>query len=195
MFRRRLCCIHSEIFPLGSKALADGDEVVVLSRKAAEELVWAGIFSLVAIRDISVRYDAEIYATDASSIHGAFTALDVGEDLASVFWLGGDRKGAYYMLDQLACQMLRALGEADDEAPLWGQDLPTAPPKMLDFRFDVVEVCGGSRVLSDAMSKHGLKVCTPIDLSKSLHFKLEEFKLVEWIFQMIFEGRFRGVVV
>jgi hypothetical protein len=195
MFRRPLCCVLSQIFALGSRTTTDGDEILSLSRRAAEELVLAAIFGLVAITDISAKYEPAVYATDASNTHGAFTAVDVGKDLASILWLGGDRKGAYTMLDHPARQMLKTLGEDfSDPDDIEGNE-HSMPPKMLDFRFDVVEVCGGSGVLSEAVSKQGLRVCTPMDLSRSAHFNLEDLRLVEWIFQMIFEKRFRGVVV
>jgi hypothetical protein len=63
-----------------------------------------------------------------------------------------------------------------------------------DFRFDAVEICGGSGVLSAALIKEGLTACTPIDLSRSEHFNLQNIKLTDWIVQMIFGRRFKGVV-
>ena len=193
MFRRPLSCLLSEIFHLGPKAQQDSDDVVRLDRRAADELVLSGVFSLLALTDVSAEYDKKIYATDASMSKGAFTSLVVDETTASTVWLSGDRKGCYTLLDNHARQILRATGHDLDEAPVAADWL--APQKALDFAFDVVEVCGGSGVLSDALAKEGLRVCTPIDLSHSQHFNLEEIKLIDWIFQMIFEGRFRGVVV
>ena len=38
---------------------------------------------------------------------GAFTSLDIGSDLASAIWLGGDKRGSYTMLDSPVRQMLR----------------------------------------------------------------------------------------
>ena len=49
--------------------------------------------------------------------------------------------------------------------------------------------------MSDALAKEGLSVCTPIDLSRSEHFDVTETKLVDWVFQMIFEKSFRAVIV
>lgn len=37
-------------------------------------------------------------------------------------------------------------------------------------------------------------MCPPIDFSRSVHYDLENTKLVEWIFQIIAEGRFRAVI-
>ena len=66
--------------------------------------------------------------------------------------------------------------------------------KALDFAFDVVEVCGGSGILSKALAEQGLRVCPPIDLSSSPHYDITDVKLLDWIFQMIAEGRFLGAV-
>eukprot|EP00435_Cladocopium_sp_Y103_P060998 s1156_g22.t1 len=192
MFRRQLCCLLSSLFGFATKSAADADDVLFLPRRTADELVLSSIFGLVAMTDISVKYDNQIYATDSSSDRGAFTSLEISSDHSEVVWLGGDKRGAYTMLDHPARQILRRLGEDVDEDPV-AEDF-AQPPKMLDFKFDAVEICGGSGVLSDALCAEGLTVATPIDLSRSEHFNLENIKLIDWIFQMIFEGRFRSVV-
>ena len=45
MFRRSLCCALQKIFGLGTKSAEDSDEVVILQRRVAEELVLAAVFS------------------------------------------------------------------------------------------------------------------------------------------------------
>ena len=49
-------------------------------RKVAEELVLSGIFGLIAVSDVSVGYDANVYASDASLQKGAFTAANIGAE-------------------------------------------------------------------------------------------------------------------
>jgi hypothetical protein len=73
-----------EVFRLGKKSAECADEVVHLTRQAADELVLSNIFGLVALTDISVKYDPCVYATDASDTRGAFTSTYVGEELSSV---------------------------------------------------------------------------------------------------------------
>ena len=192
MFRRPFSCILDGIYSLGTKATEESDEVIPLCRKTADELVLASIFGLFALTDIAAAYDPKIYATDASLAKGAVTSKEVGDKISETLWLGGDRKGAYVMLDNPARQRLRGLGVDVDAEPVV-EDFPK-PCKSLDFRFDAVEICGGSGVLSAALSKKGLLVCTPIDLSASPHFNLENTKLVDWIFQMIHEKRFKAVI-
>eukprot|EP00438_Fugacium_kawagutii_P017058 Skav216351 [mRNA] locus=scaffold2385:191031:215658:- [translate_table: standard] len=192
MYRRPFSCLLGSIFRLGNTTEKEAKDVVLLPRKAAEELVLASIFGLIAVTDISVEYDDVIYATDASMGAGAFTKKKVGSRLSSVLWRGGDRKGAYTMLDNPARCQLRSLG-VDTDALLVAEDFH-GPTKSLKFEFDAVEICGGSGVLSKALADEGLVVCPPIDLSASKHYDLENTKLVEWIFQMISEKRFRAVI-
>ena len=192
MFRRPLCCILDKIFALGTKSESNGDEVLKLTRPVAEELTLASVLSFVALTDISVKYDPKVYATDASNHKGAITSCDVGCELSSLLWCGGDRKGAYTMLDNPARRQLRALGIDTDERPV-AEDFHE-PPKTLDFCFDFVEILGGSGTLSKEAAKRGLRVCAPIDLSASPHFNIENTRLLEWIFQMLFEKRFLSIM-
>lgn len=182
----------SKIFELGSRTSDDANDVVPLTRSVAEEIVLAGVFGLIAATDVSVPYDCRLFATDASTAKGAFTALEISPELSSSLWLGGDRKGAYTMLESPARRALRTIGVDRDAEPL-PEDFP-GPCKTLDFAFDVVEVCGGSGVLSKALAQRGLRVCPPIDISSSPHYDITNPKLLNWIFQMIAEGRFKGVV-
>ena len=192
MFRRCLCCILSEIFGLGSRSNSDDPEVVDLSRRAAEELCLAGIFGLIAVSDISVPYDKKVYATDASMNKGAYTSIQVSQSLSETLWLGGDRKGAYTMLDSSARCQLRSLGVDTDELP--NPFATLGPSRTLDFAFDAVEICGGSGVLSEALAKEGLTVCPPIDISSSPFYDLRDLRLIEWIFEMIRTKRFKALI-
>ena len=110
MFRRCLTCLLSKLFQFCSKSATDADDVLHLPRDVAEELVICSIASLVACTDVSVPYDEFVYASDASLGKGAFTRRHVGQSLANIFWLGGDRKGSYTALDNPARAQRRALG-------------------------------------------------------------------------------------
>ena len=193
MFRRSLCCLLSETFGFGSRTNEDEDEVLLQPRRLAEELLLASIFGLIAVTDVSVPYDTNIYATDASMTKGAFTSKRVSPELAEIVWLGGDRKGSYTLLDNPARRQLKALGVDVDQEKI-AEDF-SSPGRSLDFRFDVVEICGGSGVLSTALAKEGLQVCPPIDLAHSRHYDLRDLRLIEWIFDMIASRRFKCVIV
>lgn len=191
MYRRCMCCLLSRVFAFGNKSIEEGREVVGLDRRTAEELVLAAVFGLFAATDVSVPYCSEVFATDSSNAKGAFTEKTVDQLLAETMWLGGDKKGTYTMLDPPTRAILRGLGEdTDHEAvPMDFGD----PPKVLDFAFDFVEICGGSGTLSKAVAARGLRVCAPIDLASSPHHDMENPKLLNWIFQMISEKRFRSL--
>ena len=80
MFRRCLVSVLGGIYKLG---VIDGkreDEVLVLSRGTAEELVLRS--------NVQVPYCDRVFASRA-----------VGEDVAKTIWLGGDKRGAYTKLD------------------------------------------------------------------------------------------------
>ena len=196
MFRRCLTCILDGIFQLGNTSAATADEVITLPRSIAEELVLASIASFLAITDVSVPYDTKVYATDASTWGGAVVQTVVEEEVAKRLWLGGDRKGAYTQLEHGASAALRILGEETEAERGLGVPFQSFHPKRaLDFCFDFVEICGGSGVLSEAMAERGFRVCTPIDLSQSPAFDLGSEKLLDWIFQMIAEKRFRSLAL
>lgn len=157
MYRRPLGCVLAQIFNFGSRDAKDEKEVLALPRRVAEELVLASIFGLLAVCDVSASYDTKVYATDASMQKGAYTYCDAGPELSQTLWLGGDRKGAYTMLDNVARQQLRALGVDVDIEPV-AKDFGS-PAKCLEFFFDAVEICGGSGVLSKALAEKGLTEC------------------------------------
>jgi len=84
---------------------------------------------------------------------------------------------------------LRSRGLEDDPSEPLALPQPTSG---LDFSFDFVEICGGSGVVSEHAARLGLIVCTPIELSDSPHFDLENPRLIEWICVMLQKGRFRS---
>ena len=192
MFRRCLTCLLSEIFGYGNKTNQEADEVVRLTRSTADELVVTSIFGLLAATDVSVPYDSSVFATDASNHKGAVTELKVPAEVSEILWLGSDKRGGYTMLDGFARAARRGLGVDCDEEPL-PADLLTSPAKTIDFAFDFVEICGGSGVLSQEVAALGYRVCTPIDLSRSPHHDMKNLKLINWIYQMLAEGRFLAV--
>ena len=194
MFRRFLTCTLDGLFRLGAPTKREANDVVTLHRSVAEELVLASIGGFLAVTDISVGYDEKVYAADASNGKGAVTACKVPVALSELLWLGGDRKGAYTTLDKGPAATLRQLGiHYEEEEVVDHEELLASPPRVLDFAFDFVEICGGSGVLSEELAHQGLRVCSPIDLTASKHYDLTSVKLLDWILQMIQEKRFKAV--
>ncbi len=194
LHRRCLSCVLDRLYGFGVREEGKGDEVLDFPRVVAQELLLCSSLAFVAATDVSVPYVERIFATDASLHKGAITSRQVPLGVAKVAWLGGDKKGAYTRLDNPFAAALRSRGlESFAEAC---DDLPApAPTSGLDFVFDFVEICGGSGVVSEHVSRLGLTVCTPIELSDSPHFDLKNPRLVEWVCFMLQKGRFRSVML
>ena len=73
-------------------------------------------------------------------------------------------------------------------------DRPESPQPSFDFKFDAVEICGGSGVLSKAMANAGLSVCVPMNLSRSLGFDVTNLRLLEWVMFMLDGGWLAAVI-
>lgn len=173
MFRRCLTCVLDKIYSFGVGDASEADEVLLLPRRVAQELVLASVLGLVAVSNVAVDYLPTIFATDASMSKGAVCSREVSPEVAELVWLGGDKRGCYTKLDPPFRALRRALGDFDEEEGIIHEDLPSSTiQKPLEFVFDFVEVCGGSGVVSSAMAKLGHIVCTPIDLDRSSHFDL-----------------------
>ena len=193
MYRRCLACTLAQIYGISS-AEDNGSArpaVYELPRRTADELVLAAVLAFVAVSDASAPLSSTVFATDASLSKGAITSRKVPPEVAKVLWLGGDKKGAYTMLDPPFKEACRYLGEAEEEfePPL------VKPKKSPDFAFDFVEVCAGAGSVSKAMAKLGHTVCTPIELSDSKFFDVTDLRLIEWIFHMLKTGRFLSIMV
>ena len=196
MFRRCLTCVLDKIYSFGVGDASEADEVLLLPRYVAQELVLASVLGLVAVSNVAVDYLPTIFATDASMSKGAVCSREVSPEVAELVWLGGDKRGCYTKLDPPFRALRRALGDFDEEEGIIHEDLPSsAIQKPLEFVFDFVEVCGGSGVVSSAMAKLGHIVCTPIDLDRSSHFDLQNCMLVHWILHMVRTRRFKSVML
>ena len=196
MFRRCLSCVLSEIFTFGHGAHGEESDVFVLPRTTAEELVLASILCFVAASDVTVDYAERIFATDASMSSGAVVSRDLSLGPSKVLWLGGDKKGSYTSLDPPFRELVRALGEQDEDEPIPGPPADSAPMwRAPDFVFDFIEVCAGVASVSKKLAGLGFSVATPIELSDSKHFDVIDLKLVGWLCNMLKSGRLRSMMV
>ena len=201
LFRRCLSSCLSEIYKLGVLDGRPEDEILVLTRKAAEEIVLASVLAFVACSNIRVPYHKRVFATDASMKKGAVVSRDISLDLAKCLWLGGDKKGAYTRLDNPFRSVLRQVGcEEEDfsekeENDEYSFQTSHAPSRFaFEFSFDFAEICGGSGVVSRAAARLGLNVLPPIELSDSPHFDLGNGRLLEWICFMLQTGKIRSIM-
>jgi len=197
MYRRCLTCIFKELYGLGVIDGKKDSEILSFSRKASTEIVIASALSFVAISNVSADYDSSVYASDASLRKGAIVSSRQPLEIVKTLWLGGDKRGTYTRLDNPFKAALRSHGFDNDEDA--NEDpVPhefALPKKGLDFSFDFVEVCGGAGSVSKEMASYGFTVCTPIELSDSPAYNLEEINLVHWILHMLKVNRFKSIML
>ena len=197
LYRRCLTCILKELYTYGSQKDGKKEDVYCLSRRAAQELVLASVFSFVGCSDLRVGFHDRVVATDASLQKGAVVSRPVTLDYARALWLGGDKRGAYTALDPPFREASRILGLYEDDGRLDPDaGLPDAGhlPRALDFDFDFVEVCGGVAETSSFLASWGYVVMPPIELTNSKHFDLRDLKLVAWLMNMLKSRKLRSIM-
>eukprot|EP00438_Fugacium_kawagutii_P004405 Skav208533 [mRNA] locus=scaffold3037:172332:179238:+ [translate_table: standard] len=190
LYRRCLSSIVTDFFRLAASVADEAEsKLVPLTRKAAEELVLLSCLAPLAVSDLTAETLGQVFATDASLQKGAIVQSEVEQGLERILWLDGDRKGSYTCLDNPARAALKAVDLFDEGDPIeddYGQPLgvvhPEKPPL---FRFDFVEVCGGSGRVSKAMEAYNLVIAPVLDLSLSARYNLEDFRLMEWLVYML----------
>ena len=202
LYRRCIGSVVEDLFALGAKYEEDGGDVVMpLTRRVSQELTFLAVLAPIAVSDLASSFSRRIFATDSSMEKGAIVETTLRGDVAKGLWLGGDRRGCYTKL-QNPFRVLRKqvhpgldedLLEEGDEAEV--EESPGAVVhRGVPFYFDFVEVCGGAGSVSHAMDLLGFSVAPTLDLSDSSHYDLKNHRLLEWIFHMLEEGRFRSVM-
>ena len=202
LYRRCIGSVVEDLFALGAKYEEDGGDVIMpLTRRVSQELTFLAVLAPIAVSDLASSFSRRIFATDSSIEKGAIVETTLGGDVAKGLWLGGDRRGCYTKL-QNPFRVLRKqvhpgldedLLEEGDEAEV--EESPGAVVhRGTPFYFDFVEVCGGAGSVSHAMNLLGFSVAPTLDLSDSSHYDLKNHRLLEWIFHMLEEGRFRSVM-
>ena len=172
-----------------------------LSRAAAEELVLSAVLLPVLASDIKAPFHSWIYASDASTEKGAFCEAAISERLAEPLWQSGDFKGGFSRLDPWQRTVLQETGFCDAEewneihGPEDGEPLTwkSKPSRPLAQYFDFIEICGGSGVISEEVSKYNLVVGPIIDLSYSSQYDLVDMRAVEWVIFLVQNHRVRAI--
>ncbi|CAK9020415.1 unnamed protein product [Durusdinium trenchii] len=205
-FRKCTMAIFQELFKVISPQDLDTDhpKLRVLPRKASDELVLAGVLLPVMASNIMAQVSTTIFCSDASMGKGAFCEAQVDKRVAEALWQSGDFKGGHVILDTMPKSILRSHAgvevedweREEEDSPFLGhcEAEPTAERPLAQF-YDFLEVCGGSGVISDAMSKKGYVVGPIIDLTYSIHYDLTKSRTVEWLLFLVQNGRVRSLAL
>ena len=172
--------------------------MVRLGEDEKEELVLLSILAPIISSNVMVDYPERFFATDASLAKGAIVETRIGRDLCESLWHGGSKKGHYTVLDGPFRELLHHIGEepedGEDFGEVGGEDFQE-PRKDIPMVFDFKEMCGGVGAVSGAMASMGLCVAPVLDLSNSRKYNIISMRMLEWIFFMLQEGRFRGFLI
>ena len=203
LFRRCVSSVVDGFFALGAGLEKPGAPALVpLSRNVAQEIVLLSALAPLIASNILVEYSSEIYASDSSSVKGAYVKSWISADLSRSLWIGNDKKGNYTRLERPLRAYLRThVGEeafeADGDDPLCIQAsmIEQGIAKSPLLRFDFVEICGGAGVISRAAVSLGLVVAPVLDISESSHYDLRGLRFLEWVVHMVVEGRFASFII
>ena len=180
-FRRCSMSILGELFKVIPAKELNTDLPVLrpLSRKGADEMILAAVLLPIIASDVKAPFHEFLYVSDASNEKGAFCVTKIPSEIAHPLWLSADFKGSHTFLDPWQKRVLFEAENWDEED--WQelqvsaesqQNEPHAssPSRPLAQRYDFIEICGGSGVVSDQMSELGYVVGPIIDLTYSVHY-------------------------
>ena len=204
LFRRCISSVVRQMFGLSSEEnLAKLGAVMRLPRGVALELTQLSILIPLMATDVSSPVSSRVFATDASMEKGAIVESWIPKAVSECLWRGGDKKGSNMLLDNPFRALRRHIGEdLDEEKYLFDEEdyesFVKAQSKNIEkerpFFFDFVELCGGVGSVSKAMANRGYVVAPVLDLSASKQYNLGSLRMLEWLFFMLDEGRFRSLM-
>ena len=202
MMRRQLFAILNESFRVVPHDELNTEKPVLrpMSRKAAEELLLLACLAPVAGSNLAIPFGDRLYATDSSSGKGGIAEAHCDSEVSRALWLAADRKGSSVPLGSGISEIF------EDYDPLH-EVLPSQPEndavlrkvgevdRPIGLRFDFIEVCGGSGVVTKELIKRGI-VCGPVfDLSFSNAYDLCDLKVARWLIHLLESDRLKSFLV
>lgn len=204
-FRKCSMSFLVEIFKVipASELNTQSPQMRDLPRPAAEELMISAILLPIVSTNVQAPFHDFLYASDASNEKGAYCEAAISQNVAHPLWLSGDFKGGHVFLDSWQKQVLSSCDDWEDTEFLEDtadqfedSQLPAASPhRPLAQRFDFIEVCGGSGVVSEQMAELGFVVGPIIDLTYSGHYNLVDMRAVEWLIFLVQNRRLRSLAL
>ena len=198
LFRRCCMVVLSEAFAVANRAAEEprlSKRPVALSRRLAQELVLASVFSVVACADLTAEVADRVYATDASLARGAVCSCPVHTQVAKSLWQNGDSRSAYSRLEEGPKVLLRAAGLAPEEEDVAEGPCSSAPLKQVPFRVEVLEIgcCGG--FLGGPGIRDGVDLGPLISPAASRHYDVLAPSFAAWLSDMLQGGWVRGLLL
>ena len=202
MMRRQLFAILNESFGVVPHDELDTERPVLrpLSRKAAEELLLLACLAPIAGSNLAVPFGDRLFATDASSGKGGIAEAACGADVCRALWLAADRKGSSVPLGSGLSEVLEDYDPLHEVLPSQPEDGAALKKigevdRPIGLRFDFIEICGGSGVVTKELIKRGV-VCGPVfDLSFSNAYDLCDLKVVRWLIHLLESDRLKSFLV
>ena len=164
-------------------------KLVPLSRSVAEELTLLAVLMPLAVIDLCVPFDDQVYCTDASNQRGAVLAAPISPKVGQVLWKCSRSKGAYSRLltpMESLMKHLDILEEEEPEEPKGGVDRPIA------FTFEFLEIFAGASKITTYLHQMGINVGPPLEFSESPEYDLRSVRVIEWLCFLVAEKRLLG---
>ena len=207
LLRRPCMSIFNEVFRVIPPAALDTSRPKMwrLSRKAADELLVAAALAPIMVSNLAVPFKEEIFATDASGVKGGIVSSEVPIGLAKILWRTAEKKAKNIPMSSSASAVLQQHDEMyeQEEEPFGFSDggfgcfdkKDEGVQRPIGLRFQFVEVCGGSGVVTQQLSLLGV-TCGPIlDLSHSRQYDLTFPRVLMWVLFMLEEDRLDSFLV
>ena len=195
-FRRQLLSLLNKSYTLVNASLveASSPKLVALPREVCQELVLVAVLSVMAVVDLSTGVCDEVFATDASSTHGAIVSTEIPSDKSWIIVRGCKSKGAYSRILNPHEAMLKSFELWEETGEEKESRLEKGgPSRPLAFRYDFLEVFAGGASVSDAVAALGFVVGPPIDLSYSSELDGRFLHIISWLTHMISSGHLLSV--
>ena len=210
LLRRPSMAIFNEVFGVVPNDSLDPERPRMrrLDRRAACELQLVAALAPVIASNLAVPFTDRLFATDASLAKGAVVEAYAEKEIVEAVWRSSERRAPNVPMMRSSQAILamydpmfeeRLLTEEDPVLQLqegFNEDgLHHSVPRPLGLRYQFIEVCGGSGVVTAELLKLGV-VCGPIlDLSRSAQFNLCEARVVEWLVFLLEEDRLDSLMV
>lgn len=200
MLRRPCMSILNEVFRVIPPVALDTTRPKMwsLGRKAADELLVAAALAPIMVSNLAVPFKEEIFATDSSSTKGGIVSTEVPLGLSKILWRTAEKKAKNIPMSPATSVVLQQHDEMyeQEEEPFgfsdggqeWFGQKDDEVHRPIGLRFQFVEVCGGSGVVTQQLALLGV-------LSHSRQYNLTFPRVLMWVLFMLEEGRLDSFLV